>query len=64
MLVGVSQVYGLPASEAVEVVDAVVTAVEEGWEEAADAARLTEADRAALWHAMILNPGIGGRRGG
>jgi serine/threonine-protein kinase HipA len=63
MLVGVSQVYGLPASEAVEVVDAVVTAVEEGWEEAADAARLTEADRAALWHAMILNPGIGGRRG-
>ena len=26
-------------------------------------ARLTEADRAALWHAMFLNPGIGGRRG-
>lgn len=47
--------YGLSRPEAGQVVDRIVTTVENHWSEAADAAGLSEADRNLLWKRSILN---------
>lgn len=47
--------YGLSRPAAREVVDHIVSTVETQWFDAADIARLTEADRNALWKRSVLN---------
>jgi serine/threonine-protein kinase HipA len=47
--------YGLSRPEAGQVVERIVTTVENHWSEAADAAGLSEADRNLLWKRSILN---------
>lgn len=49
--------YSLDRQNARRVVDEVVTAVREGWAEAAERAALTEVDRNAFWGRLFLNPG-------
>lgn len=53
-----AHVYHLGRAEALEVVDRVVDGIEEHWADAADRARLTEADRVLLWGRLILHPAI------
>jgi serine/threonine-protein kinase HipA len=48
--------YGLTPREAKDVIDRQVTAIRDGWDEAADHARLTKDERAYLWGRQILNP--------
>jgi serine/threonine-protein kinase HipA len=49
-------VYGLTTAQAREIVDAQVAVIEHDFDEAADLARLTRAQRNFLWHRQILNP--------
>jgi len=53
----VAHEYGLTRRQADDIVHGMVAGVRDGWEEAADAGRLTSADRGALWGRQILNPG-------
>jgi serine/threonine-protein kinase HipA len=55
-LVRAAHVYGLTKSDAAQIVGRTETAVLQGWNEAADAGRLTAADRALLWGRQFLNP--------
>jgi serine/threonine-protein kinase HipA len=55
-VVAAATVYGLTTAEAREVVDAQVAVIERDFDEAADLARLTKAQRNFLWHRQILNP--------
>lgn len=50
--------YLLSPADAAEIIDAVVTVIRKEWGDAADAARLTEGQRAQLWRRQILNPFI------
>lgn len=50
------EVYLLDRPEAQAVVEQQVTAIREGWADAAEVARLTAADRADLWERQVLNP--------
>jgi serine/threonine-protein kinase HipA len=47
--------YGLSQPDAKEMVDHVVSTIQDQWLDAADAARLSAADRTALWKRSILN---------
>lgn len=47
--------YGLSQPEARQIVEHIVTTVEDHWSEAADAAGLNEADRNLLWKRSVLN---------
>lgn len=47
--------YGLSRPAAADIVDRIVSTIEAQWPEAADAARLSEADRNALWRRSVLN---------
>lgn len=47
--------FGLSRPEAGQVVERIVTTIENHWSEAADAAELSEADRNLLWKRSILN---------
>jgi len=47
--------YGLSRPEAKEIVDRIVSTIEEGWRVTADVAELSEADRNALWRRSVLN---------
>jgi hypothetical protein len=49
-------IYGLSASQARDVVDRVVTAIQDGWADAAEQARLSQFDRERLWARQFLNP--------
>ena len=51
-------VYGLDRDEAVAIVDAQLTIIEESWAEVADANRLTHAERNYLYGRQILNKSI------
>jgi serine/threonine-protein kinase HipA len=51
-------VYLLSAAEASSITEHVVTTIREQWHEAADAARLTDLERARLWGRQILNPSV------
>ena len=50
--------YLLDPATARDVVDRVVTTITEQWDDAADQAQLTGADRALLWGRQILNPSV------
>lgn len=50
--------YGLSRSAAKQVVDRVVSTIEDHWAEAADAAGLSEADRSLLWKRSVLNRSV------
>lgn len=47
--------YGLTRSAARQIVEGIVSTVEDHWSEAADAAGLSEADRNLLWKRSVLN---------
>ncbi|HME15630.1 MAG TPA: HipA domain-containing protein [Mycobacterium sp.] len=55
-VVAAAPVYGLTTAQAREIVDAQVAVIERDFDEAADLARLTRAQRNFLWHRQILNP--------
>lgn len=48
--------YGLSTADARQLVDHQLEVIHAEWDDAADAARLTRADREALWGRQILNP--------
>ncbi|PJI93445.1 type II toxin-antitoxin system HipA family toxin [Luteimicrobium subarcticum] len=50
--------YLLTRGQAKEIVDRVVSTIHEQWDDAAEEALLTDADRLALWHRQILNPSV------
>jgi serine/threonine-protein kinase HipA len=47
--------YGLSRPDAKQLVDHIVSTIEEAWRDAADVAELSEADRNALWRRSVLN---------
>ena len=49
-------IYGLTASEAREVIDGQIAVITDDWDEVADLAKLTVAQRNLLWRRQILNP--------
>jgi serine/threonine-protein kinase HipA len=53
-----SETYLLTPAEADEIIDAQLTIINDEWDEAADAARLTTQDKQLLWKRQILNPYI------
>jgi serine/threonine-protein kinase HipA len=53
-----SEVYLLSRSEAEDIVDRLVTLINEQWDAAADAAGLTAQEKRQLWQRQILNPYI------
>jgi serine/threonine-protein kinase HipA len=57
-LVAAAPVYGLTTAQAREIVDAQVAVIEHDFDEAADMAKLTKAQRNFLWHRQILNPHV------
>jgi serine/threonine-protein kinase HipA len=58
LCVQAAPVYQLTAAEAREIIDDQVSTIEAEWADAADAARLTEVERARIWRQQILNPAI------
>ncbi len=50
--------YQLDPAEATAIVDRVVDDISEQWDAAADVARLTQLERAQLWHTQVLSPFI------
>ena len=54
----VCEVFGLDRSEAFALVEQQLEIVHAHWDEAADRARLTEADRRSIFGGAILNPSI------
>lgn len=57
-LIAAAHEYLLAPAEAKEIVDQQRATIEDEWDEAADAMRLTVADRSYLWRRQILNPFI------
>lgn len=53
--VAAAHIYGLSKREAIAIIDRTVDVIHAHWAEAAEAARLTEIDRAFLWGRSILN---------
>jgi serine/threonine-protein kinase HipA len=53
--VGAAADYGLSRPEAKQIVERIVLTIEDRWQDAADAAGLSEADRSLLWRRSILN---------
>lgn len=56
--VAAAEIYHLTRSQAADIIEHQVTVITEQWRDAADAAQLTEADRAQLWGRQILNPAV------
>ncbi len=52
-----AHIYGLTRARAVGIVNRMIDIIRDGWAGAADEARLTNAERAALWGRQFLNPG-------
>ena len=57
-LIAAANEYLLTPGQAKDIVERQRTTIEDEWTEAADVARLTEADRAFLWRRQILNPAV------
>ena len=57
-LVDAAHLYSLGRADPQEIVDRVVAVIRAEWSDAADRARLTQADRTLLWESQILNPSI------
>jgi serine/threonine-protein kinase HipA len=53
-----AEVYHLSRAEAAEIIDRQVMDIREQWDDVADAARLTAAERQQLWQRQVLNPAI------
>lgn len=53
-----AEVYHLSRAEAAEIIDRQVMVIREQWDDVADAARLTAAERQQLWQRQVLNPAI------
>lgn len=53
-----AHIYHLSRADAQEIIDQIVTVVEEQWEDAADSARLTRTERRQMWRRQIMNPAI------
>lgn len=53
-----AELYHLTRAQAADIIEHQVTVITEQWEEAADAARLTDADRDQMWRRQILNPAV------
>lgn len=51
-----AHVYGLSKAQAHQSIDRIIHAINDNWDDVADLARLTDADRALLWQRQILNP--------
>jgi serine/threonine-protein kinase HipA len=58
-LIDAAHHYGLSRDRARELTEEITAAITDNWEDAADRARLTEADRRFLWGRQFLHPGIG-----
>jgi serine/threonine-protein kinase HipA len=56
-LLDVSHSYGLDTSGAREIIDSVIGAILDNWDDAAEISRLTTVDREYLWGRQFLNPG-------
>ena len=54
--VNAAPIYGLSRSDGLEIIEHQVAVIEHDWAEAADAARLTVAERNQLYHRQVLNP--------
>jgi serine/threonine-protein kinase HipA len=54
-----ADVYHLERTAAADIVEHQVTVIREQWHDAADAARLTAADRQRMWEHQILGPAVG-----
>ena len=52
----VCSVYGLTESHARDIIDHQIDMIENEWDEVADLARLSQAQRNFLWHRQVLNP--------
>jgi serine/threonine-protein kinase HipA len=50
--------YGISRPEAREIVDRVVSTIEQQWRDAADSTGMSEADRQVLWRRSILNGSV------
>jgi len=55
---GAAAIYQLSTKAAANIVEHQVTVIHEQWDDAADQARLTAAEKKLLWHRQILNPFI------
>lgn len=55
-LIAASRLYGLDTADARARIDRIVDAIRDGWSDAADAARMTRADRELMWGRQFLNP--------
>jgi serine/threonine-protein kinase HipA len=53
-----AEIYHLTRAQAADVIEHQVTVVTEQWDDAADAAELTDTDRDQMWGRQILNPAI------
>jgi len=58
LCVEASEVFLLSREEARTIISEQVHVIESQWLDAADAARLTRADRELLWRTLILNPAV------
>lgn len=56
-LLAVRSQYGLSLPAARSIIDNIIDAIQSGWDDAADVARLSTADKAFLWQRQFLNPG-------
>jgi serine/threonine-protein kinase HipA len=54
--VAAADVYGLTPGEARDIIDRQLEIIATEWDDAADVARLTKADRQQMWARQILNP--------
>ena len=53
-----AEIYHLSRAQAADIIEHQVTVIAEQWDAAADAARLTDADRGQMWGRQILNPAV------
>lgn len=53
-----AHIYHLLRADAQEIIDHHATVITEQWNDAAEAARLTDAEKQQMWHRQILNPAV------
>ncbi len=54
--IAAAEIYQLTAAQAKDIIDAQVETIRSQWQDAADAAHLTKAERARMWGRQLLNP--------
>lgn len=58
LCVAASDIYQLTSSAAQELIDSMIETINDQWNDAADDAQLTIAERDRLWHRQFLNPAV------